>query len=445
MSNGRKMESGEPTRDDLARLLMNMDTYSAGDRTEVGTLKDDGLQVSSTSENQSLALVCSTDIYHPGQILSVKTEGDISISQNANIETKTVESSSNESKKRFYIFVGSLCPSISEVDIRSYFQKYHVSEILIHKFSLKASYAILAFKTANQAQLAVEEMNGKEVHGKSFKIHHIKVARESMSPANQALSNLTSPEYCVTFGKNTKENRPSSAPCLATVFSSSQDPLLAVTPNTFHFPGTNFIQSSNMIKRSTTVTSTSSVSAVGAFNAANTVLGLSNTACSSPSPSNVTAAVLDPSNVTNTASAPFKTGETICAICKGYISASVFSTPRTTASIATSTILKQPGSKFDFVTYQGTGGNPIQLQSVKVTENTSTSYMPQNIERQSSFRKLMKRLSELHPETNRVKLFETLVEVKESNNGFLKGLPLTTILERASALLKKHSAMPKTQ
>ncbi|NXF06545.1 RBM44 protein, partial [Smithornis capensis] len=53
----------------------------------------------------------------------------------------------------------------------------------------------------------------------------------------------------------------------------------------------------------------------------------------------------------------------------------------------------------------------------------------------SSFTKLIKKLQARHPEASRDKIVEALQQVRENNNGMLCGLSISTIEERASAIL----------
>ncbi|XP_071475432.1 RNA-binding protein 44 isoform X4 [Marmota flaviventris] len=84
--------------------------------------------------------------------------------------------------KCFLIHVGGLCPSVSEADLRSHFQKYRVFEISIYDSSTNYRYASLAFKKNSDAKMAVKEMNGMEINGKSVNVRLVKTPGEYTSP-----------------------------------------------------------------------------------------------------------------------------------------------------------------------------------------------------------------------------------------------------------------------
>ncbi|XP_040124021.2 RNA-binding protein 44 isoform X1 [Ictidomys tridecemlineatus] len=84
--------------------------------------------------------------------------------------------------KCFLIHVGGLCPSVSEADLRSHFQKYQVFEISIYDSSTNYRYASLAFKKNSDAKMAVKEMNGMEINGKSVNVRLVKTPGEYTSP-----------------------------------------------------------------------------------------------------------------------------------------------------------------------------------------------------------------------------------------------------------------------
>uniref|UniRef100_F7GL94 RNA binding motif protein 44 n=1 Tax=Monodelphis domestica TaxID=13616 RepID=F7GL94_MONDO len=96
-------------------------------------------------------------------------------------EKVAAEPSRKEPDRSYLIHVGSLCPSVSETDLMSHFQKYQVSEVSICT-SHNYRYASLVFKKANRARLAVEEMNGKEINGKSVNVRLVKTPAENVPP-----------------------------------------------------------------------------------------------------------------------------------------------------------------------------------------------------------------------------------------------------------------------
>ncbi|CAM4618474.1 unnamed protein product [Lepidochelys olivacea] len=103
-------------------------------------------------------------------------------------EIKTVKNTKSEPNKHYFIHVGGLSPSVSEVELRSHFQKYQVLEVSICEFSSNYRYASLSFKKASKAKLAVEEMNGKEIKGKAVNVRLVKTAGENILPASQKVS-----------------------------------------------------------------------------------------------------------------------------------------------------------------------------------------------------------------------------------------------------------------
>ncbi|XP_069472054.1 RNA-binding protein 44 [Ambystoma mexicanum] len=94
-------------------------------------------------------------------------------------ELKVCKTSGCESGKQCYVHVAGLPPSTSEEELRSHFRTYGVSEVFIEQFSLESCYAILFFNTTHEAQVALEEMNGKSVNGKVVKLRLINVAEET--------------------------------------------------------------------------------------------------------------------------------------------------------------------------------------------------------------------------------------------------------------------------
>ncbi|XP_075862212.1 RNA-binding protein 44 isoform X2 [Microcebus murinus] len=93
--------------------------------------------------------------------------------------------------KGYLIHVGGLCPSVSEADLRSHFQRYQVSEISIYDSS-NYRYASLAFKKNSDAKMAVKEMNGLEINGKSVNVRLVKTPGEYPSPLASKYGNKTS-------------------------------------------------------------------------------------------------------------------------------------------------------------------------------------------------------------------------------------------------------------
>uniref|UniRef100_A0A8C8SQD5 RRM domain-containing protein n=1 Tax=Pelusios castaneus TaxID=367368 RepID=A0A8C8SQD5_9SAUR len=112
----------------------------------------------------------------------------------------------SEPNKHYFVHVGGLSPLVSEVDLRYHFQKYQVLEVSICEFSSTYRYASLSFKNASKAKLAMEEMNGKEIKGKTVNVRLVKTAGENTLPASQKVSK---PLHCenqatVNLEKNTE-------------------------------------------------------------------------------------------------------------------------------------------------------------------------------------------------------------------------------------------------
>ncbi|XP_041118965.1 RNA-binding protein 44 isoform X4 [Polyodon spathula] len=82
--------------------------------------------------------------------------------------------------------------------------------------------------------------------------------------------------------------------------------------------------------------------------------------------------------------------------------------------------------------------NYEKLQCVQDTPTASGTFLTQHYAGLSSFDKLMDRLMELHPEAGRQKILEALMELRAEKKGFLSGLPLKTIVEMTSTVLKTN-------
>ncbi|XP_029081432.1 RNA-binding protein 44 [Monodon monoceros] len=106
------------------------------------------------------------------------------------LEMKNVEPLRRD--KGYLIHVGGLCPSVSEADLRSHFQKYEISDISIYDSSPNYRYASLALKKNNDAKLAVKEMNGTEINGKSVNVRLVKTPGEYTSPLSSKSGNKVS-------------------------------------------------------------------------------------------------------------------------------------------------------------------------------------------------------------------------------------------------------------
>ncbi|XP_057603166.1 RNA-binding protein 44 [Hippopotamus amphibius kiboko] len=106
------------------------------------------------------------------------------------LEVKNVEPLRRD--KGYLIHVGGLCPSVSEADLRSHFQKYEISDISIYDSSPNYRYASLALKKTSDAKMAVKEMNGTEINGKSVNVRLVKTPGEYTSPVSSKNGNKVS-------------------------------------------------------------------------------------------------------------------------------------------------------------------------------------------------------------------------------------------------------------
>ncbi|XP_031224266.1 RNA-binding protein 44 isoform X2 [Mastomys coucha] len=112
--------------------------------------------------------------------------------------------------KGFLIHVGGLCPSVSEADLRTHFQKYQVSEISICDSSTNYRYATLAFAKNSNAKMAVKEMNGIEINGKSVNVRLVKIPGEYTPPPLSTTGKSTSMNH---LEKNTNNTTSAFSAC----------------------------------------------------------------------------------------------------------------------------------------------------------------------------------------------------------------------------------------
>ncbi|KAM6307382.1 RNA-binding protein 44 [Aegotheles albertisi] len=87
----------------------------------------------------------------------------------------------------------------------------------------------------------------------------------------------------------------------------------------------------------------------------------------------------------------------------------------------------------------GTGESLPQKTSAPLSSHSSDAFIPRKVLNLSNFTKLMKKLQELHPEASRDRIVDALLEVRKNNNGVLRGLSISSILERTSVVLKKST------
>ncbi|KAK2526156.1 Rbm44 [Columba guinea] len=272
-------------------------------------------------------------------------------------ETKKIESG-NEC----FICIGGLSSSVSEGDLRSHFQKYQISDILMCVDSGNYRYMNLSFtcfryyccQKANKAKLAVEEMNEKKIKGKTISVEFVKHS----SLVSQILTNKLWPEIQPVDSSQRKD----------------QDKTLTSASN--------------------------AVKAPYAISAAEKTQLLPIT------PSKISCSTRVPS-------------EAKCPHLKSSSEDSVH--------------------YLIGVNQKDTGENFLQKTSAPFSTNSYEAFIPLNTLNLSSFTKLMKKLQEMHPEASRDKIVDALLEVKKNNKGILSGLPISTIRERTSAILRKST------
>nr|XP_023440932.2 RNA-binding protein 44 isoform X4 [Dasypus novemcinctus]XP_058155779.1 RNA-binding protein 44 isoform X4 [Dasypus novemcinctus] len=235
-------------------------------------------------------------------------------------EMKNFESLQRD--KGYLIHIGGLCSSVSEADLRSHFQKYQVSEISIYDSS-NYRYASLAFKKYSDAKMAVKEMNGLEINGKSVNVRLVKTPGEYTSP-----------------------------------LSSKNGSRVSL----------------NNLEKSTNkeINSASSISRL----------------------------------------------------------------PRTRPRQLGS----EQDSEFFPLDHKSVKKNCKQIESTKLLLDTPIRFIPPNTLNLRSFTKIMKRLTELHPEVSRDHIIDALQEVRINHKGFLNGLSINTIVEMTSSVLKNPAS-----
>nr|XP_045004291.1 RNA-binding protein 44 [Jaculus jaculus] len=89
--------------------------------------------------------------------------------------------------------------------------------------------------------------------------------------------------------------------------------------------------------------------------------------------------------------------------------------------------------------HKGIKKNCKQVQS-HLLPKTSAQLIPPDTLNLRSFTKIMKRLTELHPEVNRDQIIDALQEVRTNHKGFLNGLSIGTIVEMTSSFLKNGAS-----
>ncbi|XP_053139267.1 RNA-binding protein 44 isoform X2 [Hemicordylus capensis] len=298
--------------------------------------------------------------------------------------TGTTEMQTKEESKNFYyVHVGGLSPSVSEVDLWLRFQKYNISETSIG-FSNNYRFATLGFKAATDAVLAVKEMNGREIKGKAVKVQLVETVRESGVP---------------DYWRSVKQDHKTQRPCY-----SSEKP-------------TEYKKNHNVTLKAPV--SVSTTSALGAGAPVSTLKGPDVTKGSIKS----SLSPLASASVPQPASASLR--QPHCSLAPSKVSNPGLESSKTSSKNALLQIDQEEIAE-----------GLLPLDSIQFTPNPSTIYIPPNSLNLRSFRKVVKKLEELHPETSRNSILDALVEMKETK-GLLSGLSLSTIVQITSSLLKK--------
>ncbi|XP_069081713.1 proteoglycan 4-like isoform X2 [Pleurodeles waltl] len=84
----------------------------------------------------------------------------------------------------------------------------------------------------------------------------------------------------------------------------------------------------------------------------------------------------------------------------------------------------------------------IEEKCEPCTPGEPAPFIPKNTVNVCSLNKLIKKLTDLHPEADRKHIVESLAVVRANNNGFLTGLPLDVIVVRASSVLAQSAVEP---
>ncbi|XP_063003767.1 RNA-binding protein 44 [Elgaria multicarinata webbii] len=294
-------------------------------------------------------------------------------------ETKTIEDRKRESKNIYLVHVGGLSPLVSEIDLWLHFQNYNVSEISICEYSDNYRYASLSFKTASDAKMAVKEKNQRKIKGKEVKVRLVKVVRENGVRDHQSLV------------KQEHENE---------------------RPNNNSNKDIEYRKNCNVISEvPPSASATPKVPAGGPISSSN-ISGVSKGSIKSSLP-----------NGRRPPSATSK--ELLCVSAPSKVLNPDF---------------KSSSSNTCFeIDQEDIAEGLLPLASVQFTPNPSTTFIPPNTLNLRSFRKIVKKLEELHPEVSRDNILDALVEIKE-NKGLLSGLPLSIIVEMTSSLLNKKMA-----
>ncbi|XP_048809411.1 RNA-binding protein 44 isoform X1 [Lagopus muta] len=256
-----------------------------------------------------------------------------------------------------FVCVGGLSSSVSEGDLRLHFQKYQIS-VLLCGDSDNHRCAVLGFKDASAAKLAVEEMNKTKIKGKPISVELVNNPSENRSSASRIL------------GKKLW----SEALSVASSASCDQNETLPSAPGSVEAPGT--------------------------------------------SPASLKVPLLPRAS----SPAPCSTQLPSEAKC-----------PKSSAEDSVCFLFA--------VNQKDAGENSLpRAPAAPLSANSSEAFMSPNALNLSSFAKLMKKLKAIHPEASRDTIVDALLEVRKNNNGVLSGLTISSITQRASAILRKATA-----
>ncbi|XP_073491324.1 RNA-binding protein 44 [Aquarana catesbeiana] len=95
-----------------------------------------------------------------------------------------------------------------EVDLKTAFEKFNVSDIFLEESSVTSSYAVLIFTCSEKAQAAAEEMDGKMFLGKKLKVRVVKKPAQNFQLASQEIKvfSATLPEDKTKLGTGEPQN-----------------------------------------------------------------------------------------------------------------------------------------------------------------------------------------------------------------------------------------------
>ncbi|KAM9548916.1 RNA-binding protein 44 [Guaruba guarouba] len=122
-----------------------------------------------------------------------------------------------------FLRVDGLNSSVSEADLRSHFQKYHICDIFVSAESNNCRCALISIEDISKAKLAVEEMNQKKIKGKEISVKIINTVSESKYVVSQAPKNKLSCEIQPVE----KSQRNGQSNTLASASSSVEAPVTA--------------------------------------------------------------------------------------------------------------------------------------------------------------------------------------------------------------------------